>query len=179
MMQKFMLYFLFIFSFSFAKGNSQESAILAKLDSLNVMREALASGVSQLKQSEVTEQTFKEVCQPVGLELKRWAGEKGYQARQISLKPRGLQSNPLPYEIEILKTFEKNASKSDYKYVVTEADIQKVSVYKRINVAQSCLACHGDKKLRPDFIKEKYPKDQACGFKAGDFRGLFVVSFSN
>jgi hypothetical protein len=42
-----------------------------------------------------------------------------------------------------------------------------------------CLACHG-KELHPDVaarIGELYPEDQATGFDAGDFRGVFFVEF--
>jgi hypothetical protein len=44
---------------------------------------------------------------------------------------------------------------------------------RRITVEPACLACHGAKDARPDFIKEKYPEDRAFGFAAGDLRGLY------
>jgi hypothetical protein len=42
-----------------------------------------------------------------------------------------------------------------------------------------CLKCHGAK-LSPGIaskLNELYPKDQATGYKAGEFRGLFWVKF--
>lgn len=39
----------------------------------------------------------------------------------------------------------------------------------------ACLACHGEKDSRPEFIKEKYPDDRAYGFKKGDLRGVISV----
>ena len=48
-----------------------------------------------------------------------------------------------------------------------------------IMVQPMCLACHGES-LAPDvaaMISEAYPDDQATGFKAGDFRGVFWVEF--
>jgi len=48
-----------------------------------------------------------------------------------------------------------------------------------IIVQPMCLACHGES-LAPDIavrISEAYPDDQATGFKAGDFRGVFWVEF--
>jgi len=42
-----------------------------------------------------------------------------------------------------------------------------------------CLACHGES-LAPEIaakISEAYPDDQATGFQAGDFRGVFWVEF--
>ena len=45
----------------------------------------------------------------------------------------------------------------------------------RITVREACLACHGAKAERPDFVKERYPEDRACGFEVGDLRGLYSV----
>ncbi len=44
-----------------------------------------------------------------------------------------------------------------------------------IYLQAKCLVCHGAKVAKPieDALKEKYPSDQARGFKVGDFRGLF------
>ena len=49
--------------------------------------------------------------------------------------------------------------------------------FRRIVVQEKCLNCHGAKSKRPDFVKEKYPKDQAFDFKVGDLRGLYHVTF--
>ena len=46
---------------------------------------------------------------------------------------------------------------------------------RRITVQPSCLACHGPKDQRPDFVKTGYPDDRAYGFEAGDLRGLYAV----
>ena len=49
-----------------------------------------------------------------------------------------------------------------------------------IYVQAKCLVCHGSKLAAPleKSLKEKYPKDQARGFKVGDFRGLFWLEVS-
>ena len=42
-----------------------------------------------------------------------------------------------------------------------------------------CLACHGES-LQPEIatkINESYPDDEATGFEAGEFRGVFWVEF--
>lgn len=54
--------------------------------------------------------------------------------------------------------------------------------YKRIDLAPQCLSCHGvpGKDIADtdyDFIKEKYPKDQAVNFKPGDLRGMWKITF--
>ena len=48
-----------------------------------------------------------------------------------------------------------------------------------IIVQPLCLTCHGEE-IAPEIatrIAEAYPDDQATGFKAGDFRGVFWVEF--
>jgi hypothetical protein len=45
--------------------------------------------------------------------------------------------------------------------------------YRRINVEQSCLACHGLKNQRPQFVKDNYPQDLAYNFRVGDLRGMY------
>lgn len=48
-----------------------------------------------------------------------------------------------------------------------------------IKMQPMCTACHGDN-LAPDIaqrIHALYPQDEATGFKAGDFRGVFWTTF--
>jgi hypothetical protein len=45
-----------------------------------------------------------------------------------------------------------------------------------------CLTCHGKPdngllKETNDFIKSKYPKDQATGYEIGDLRGMWSITF--
>jgi len=48
-----------------------------------------------------------------------------------------------------------------------------------IRIGQACLACHGpEKDLAPGVrvaLQQKYPHDQATGYKAGELRGWFWV----
>ena len=50
------------------------------------------------------------------------------------------------------------------------------SYYRRIDVQASCLACHGSKNNRPEFVKDKYPQYLAYDFKVGDLRGMYTVA---
>jgi hypothetical protein len=46
---------------------------------------------------------------------------------------------------------------------------------RRIRVEAACLACHGPKDRRPEFVKQHYPDDRAYDFAIGDLRGLYSV----
>jgi hypothetical protein len=47
--------------------------------------------------------------------------------------------------------------------------------FRRITVEPACLACHGKREARPEFVKKNYPQDKAFGFAAGDLRGVYSV----
>ena len=61
----------------------------------------------------------------------------------------------------------------------------QVVFYKPIKIAMpACLACHGTagKEMDPktfEIIKQKYPDDLATGYKEGDLRGLWKITFLN
>jgi len=56
-------------------------------------------------------------------------------------------------------------------------------VYRPVGMAQQCVACHGPtESLAPEVrtrLAELYPKDQATGYAAGQWRGLLRVSVSD
>jgi hypothetical protein len=54
--------------------------------------------------------------------------------------------------------------------------------YNPIRVKHFCLTCHGEpgKTMNPDLaekIKKHYPEDKATGFKEGQLRGMWVITF--
>lgn len=60
----------------------------------------------------------------------------------------------------------------------------KIVFYSPIFTKKQCLACHGSptKELlsRTDsIIKSYYPEDKAIGFKEGDLRGMWKITFKN
>lgn len=58
-------------------------------------------------------------------------------------------------------------------------DETRVGYVEPIRVQPLCLGCHGTT-LSPEVegtIAERYPDDEATGFEAGDFRGVFWVEF--
>jgi hypothetical protein len=56
-------------------------------------------------------------------------------------------------------------------------------VYRPVGMAQQCVTCHGPtESLTPELrarLGELYPKDQATGYAAGQWRGLLRVSVSD
>lgn len=165
------LYIFFSTVITLAAEKEIEEAFL-KLSSFNSMREGLAATLEG-RSDKITEDTFKEVCMPVGEALKDWGLEKKYQVRQIAEKYRNPNNAPTPEEKNIIKLFASDPSLIRHEVRSTVDGINGTKIYVRIPVISSCLYCHGDFKSRPEFIKSKYKNDKAFGFKVGDLRGLY------
>lgn len=156
-----------------SKGETVGQAI-DKINQINQMRESLAEGLKSTK-GPINEQTFKEVCVPVGQALMAWAKTEGHQVRQLTDKFRNPQNKADGLDLAAIKEFRINPARQ----VITEEratdGVAGIQIYRRIDVQANCLHCHGPADRRPVFIKTKYPKDLAHGFKPGDLRGIYSV----
>lgn len=154
-----------------------ESALpgaIAKLEEVNALREALASTLEG-HTGPITEETFQRVCAPAGKALKSWAESGGHKAQQLSHKFRNPAHEAKGEALNVLREFQKNKDRVFLVLREKQDGGDGWRVYRRIDVRAQCLKCHGDKASRPTFIKEKYPKDSAHGFAAGDLRGIYSV----
>lgn len=165
------LFIFFCAVTTFAAEKEIEDAFL-KLSSFNKMREGLAATLDG-RTEKITQETFSEVCLPVGKALKEWGLKKNYQVRQIAEKYRNPNNAPTPEEKAVIKLFTADPSLVRHEAPATVNGFNGTKIYVRIPVVSSCLHCHGDSKSRPEFIKSKYKNDKAFGFKAGDLRGLY------
>ncbi|MBI4949932.1 MAG: DUF3365 domain-containing protein [Deltaproteobacteria bacterium] len=138
------------------------------------MRSSLAKAFV-MPGAEVNEDTFRKVCGAASKRVKE-INEKGdVKIRHAATKYRNPVNAATPEEAAITERF---AKEPDLKEVSDsfEKDGKKFSRYTRpIYVESACLACHGEKDARPEFVKAKYPDDKAYGFKTGDLRGIISV----
>ncbi|WP_133407269.1 c-type heme family protein [Parashewanella tropica] len=75
---------------------------------------------------------------------------------------------------------EKYVSGDISKPTVVQMSNNQIGYLEPIKVGVPCLACHGTN-LSPNVktkLNQLYSKDNATGFKLGDFRGLFWVTLS-
>lgn len=171
---------LLLFSWHPTIANAQtDPTELAKavreIEALDAMRSGLASTLEG-KPEAPTLQTFKEVCQPVGMRAKQLSQENGWQVKQIAKKYRNSAHAPDNlHSVMALAKFEQNPELMGFWERETINGQQGTRYYRRINVEASCLACHGAKNSRPQFIQEKYPQDLAFDFQVGDLRGMYAV----
>lgn len=105
--------------------------------------------------------------------------EYNCQIQRISDKYRNPANKPTEYdEAVLLKMRSSNPIKP---FLVSEND--KSIYYKPIKIAMpACLNCHGieGKEIAMKTlaaIRQKYPDDIATGYKEGDFRGMWKITF--
>lgn len=127
------------------------------------------------------------VCKDQAVELTetvREATDISYLKR-VGVRIRNSDNHPDPYEKRALQYFLSSQSASG---AVPEDWVDKVKLpdgttqvryYRAIVTQARCLLCHGPEELMPEMVRtaidQRYPKDAARGFNAGDLRGLLVV----
>lgn len=146
-----------------------------EIESLDAMRTELASSLKG--STEVpTMQTMKEVCRPVGMRAIQLGQENGWQVKQIATKYRNPDHAPGNLHDQIaLAKFNQEPEVIGFWDQETLDEQIGTRYYRRIDVEASCLACHGLKDRRPQFVKDGYPQDLAYNFHVGDLRGMYVV----
>jgi len=161
---------------AYAEGISGEVVqAIESIENIDLMRSELAKSLENATEPPTME-TFKEVCRPVGMRLKEVGAENGWQVKQIAQKYRNPAHAPQTlHETMAIAKFEQNPDLIGFWEQENLKGEPGIHYYRRINVSKSCLACHGVKNTRPEFIAEKYPQDLAFDFKEGDLRGVYSV----
>ncbi|MEE9439018.1 MAG: DUF3365 domain-containing protein [Saprospiraceae bacterium] len=100
--------------------------------------------------------------------------------KRVSDKYRNPNNKPTTKESEMIDNYKKNLA-AGIKIAPTVKNIDGKSVfYAPIKIQGMCLACHGDNNTTPNAtIKELYPNDLATGYKVGDLRGMWSITFNN
>jgi len=141
--------------------------------SLNAMRSRLAQTITS--EETVDMGTFARVCKPVGQRARALSDSTGWVVQQIAEKYRNPANQLDSTGAEAHALFAANPDLTQRWTRVERNSTSGWRYYRRITVEPTCLACHGAKENRPDFVKQNYPDDKAYGFEAGDLRGLYAV----
>jgi hypothetical protein len=126
-----------------------------------------------------------EFCNAAALPITQQMSDKhGVLIKRTSLKTRNPLNKPSDNEIVVLKEFQVDLDKGITLEPKVELDQNGIAnYYAPILVEKKCLICHGTldqelSKAADSIIKSHYPKDLATGFKEGDLRGIWSISFS-
>jgi hypothetical protein len=171
------LFFVILFLISKTVLAQSDDFVWAKINEVDQLRITLAKTIPG--NGVIDEALFGRVCKPVGMAAKKIAEENKWIFKQVSLKNRN-EGNGVDEEAKkIYIMFENDKLLNQFKVNNTLDGISGKRYFQRIVVQDSCLNCHGNQELRPDFIKKKYLNDKAYGFKGGDLRGLYSVFVSD
>jgi len=152
--------------------DSVQRAVETEIQDLNAMRESLAATIDT---PSVDKQTFARVCKPVGQRAKTVAQTHNWTVQQLARKYRNPAHAPDAEADSVHAQFAQDAERTKTWIRTVRNGTQGWRYFRRITVQPSCLACHGAKERRPDFVQSGYPEDRAYGFDAGDLRGLYAV----
>ncbi len=103
--------------------------------------------------------------------------------KRTSHKLRNEDNAPTPEEKAQLTQYQNALKKREKLLPAVHKDAkEQVHVYLPIKVQKKCLACHGIpgetmQHEADSIIKQLYPKDKATGFKEGDLRGMWSITF--
>lgn len=101
-----------------------------------------------------------------------------FEFGRTSHKVRNIENAPQDWAIGYLKEFEgKKKGEVKKASIIHQLKDGKRIYIEPLYVEAKCLLCHGENvgKNIIDKIQKTYPKDQATGFKLGEFRGFIWV----
>ncbi|MBU2977194.1 DUF3365 domain-containing protein [Alteromonas sp. C1M14] len=123
------------------------------------------------------------VCHEVAGSLAAKLSDENWQVGRTSLKVRNIKNTPEPWASANLQVFAEQLTAMPSR--IPEASYRDPQTgqftYMRAIVTQPvCTACHGNdiQNNVMEKIQSLYPHDQATGFKTGDLRGAFIVTYT-
>lgn len=163
-----------VFTATVRPDPEQLARVVQEIEGLDALRSGLA-GTFESQGMPADQTTFQQVCKPVGMKAKSSAQENGWKIIQMAEKNR----NPAhKLDARGQQVFQMMTEDKELMGVWMRAEIDGKSgwrYFRRITVEAACLACHGPKENRPEFVKQNYPEDRAYDFRVGDLRGFYSV----
>jgi hypothetical protein len=124
------------------------------------------------------------VCAEMAPQIAARHSVDGVTVRRVTLKPRNPQDAPDDYERAMLMDLEaklaEGALPREVAEVVSDDTGSRLRYMRPLVVKGTCLSCHGDvESMEPELqtvLEERYPDDQAVGYREGDLRGAVSVT---
>ena len=108
------------------------------------------------------------------------AKSEGFTVRRTALRTRNPVNAPDAWERSVLEGWEAKGESADHTAVVDEPGGRAFRFLRPIRLRPLCVQCHGGPQQIPEAVKvalrQRYPEDQAVGFREGDLRGAISVT---
>lgn len=121
-----------------------------------------------------------EACQTLAPSIAEQHSQAPWKVGRTALKLRNPDNAPDAWERSVLEQFAKRAEAGEPIQQIRHAEVVdgQYRYMQAIGTAEACLGCHGEK-IKPELLSlldQRYPQDQARGFREGDLRGAFTLS---
>ncbi|SET08623.1 Protein of unknown function [Nitrosomonas marina] len=124
------------------------------------------------------------VCNVSAPRIAEELSKDGWSVGRISLKLRNPANRPDEWERATLLAFEQQLASGaaavslQRSMIESREDEIRYRFMKAIPIDGVCLACHGEQIAEPvqAALAEKYPRDEATGYRLGELRGAFTIS---
>ncbi|MGI9236820.1 MAG: Tll0287-like domain-containing protein [Woeseiaceae bacterium] len=121
----------------------------------------------------------RDVAPQIASQLSRQSGAK---VMRTSLRYRNSANAPEPWQTRVLQRFDEQALKADTALPLehfARGPDGGARYMLAIRTDGVCLACHGESLPAPllEGLNADYPHDRAVGYKLGDVRGAFSVTW--
>ncbi len=114
---------------------------------------------------------------------KKMSAYHDVEIKRTSLKVRNPDNLPNEEELKVLQYYEDRIAEGKELNPLVSLDRDgRPNYYAPIRVQMKCLMCHGtlNQELSApidSILKAKYPEDLAVGYKEGELRGIWSLSF--
>lgn len=150
------------------------TAVIQEVEAVHALREGLAQGFRQQGVAADAE-TFQTVCRPVGQRIRQVGDTGGPTIRQLAVKYRNPANRADPEAEQVIALMERDRAMVSLLRRSEQDGRPGRRYFRRIDVRDACLACHGAARERPAFVRSGYPEDRAFNFAVGDLRGVYAV----
>jgi hypothetical protein len=183
---------LIIFSIACGRNNASDNNIkLSASDSAYYLLEGAGyvkktadslSAILRLKIQEEGAENAISFCNTEAIHLTSIHNTHKINIDRLSIKNRNPGNAPSDWERIVLEEFQEKVLRNESLIPMLRVRGQNVHFLSPIFIQPMCLMCHGSKNEIAipvqQAIERYYPKDGAMGYRIGEFRGMWRVSFN-
>ena len=182
------MYSIFLVAALFA-GCAESPGTIAEMDYVAIgdsLSKKTFERISGILKNKISEEGFPaavEYCNTGARDLTESFASQSILISRTTLKPRNEKNTPDELEKDILGLFQDKWNNGDSLTPVITTDASgNTHYFKAIILQPLCTGCHGtvEKEIAREtfeMIQQKYPADLATGYKTGDLRGAWHITF--